>query len=212
MVVVRVEFRRNGFRLPPGVWLCESFIRADTSVASRPCEIRFMKQDRKIRYAVIGLGHLSQVAILPAFAHCRRAELGALITGDEAKGRKLSRKYGVPAANYDDLEMAFQTEQIEAVYIVLPNTLHRSFTERAARAGAHVLCEKPLATTEKDALAMIHACEKAGVKLMTACLASRRAVRLRPFSKEKRPGARQEIKRPPVRKEPPLVGADAPHH
>lgn len=128
-----------------------------------------MKTSAKpVRYAVVGLGHIAQIAILPAFAHAKTAKLVALITGDPKKAKKLTEKYGVPTFHYDDFEPAVESEQIEAVFIALPNTQHRPFTERAARAGVHVLCEKPLATTEKDCRAMIAACEKAKVCLMTA--------------------------------------------
>lgn len=121
-----------------------------------------------VRYAVAGLGHIAQVAILPAFAHAENSELVALITGDPLKEKKLARKYGVPAFHYDGFEQAVVEQKIEAVFIALPNTQHRPFTERAARAGVHVLCEKPMATTGKDCRAMIAACEKADVRLMIA--------------------------------------------
>ena len=127
-----------------------------------------MKRIAKIRYAVVGLGHLAQVAILPAFKHVRRSELAALISGDPTKGRILSQKYRVPTYSYDDFEVALEKERIDAAFIVLPNTLHRQFTERAAKASVHVLCEKPMATNERDCQAMIRACDRAGVKLMIA--------------------------------------------
>src|SRR5687768_980701 len=120
---------------------------------------------KRVRYAVVGLGHIAQVAVLPAFAHAKNSELGALITGDPKKEKKLSQKYGVPAFHYDEFEQAVEEQQVEAVYIALPNTQHRAFTERAARAGVHVLCEKPMATSENDCRAMIAACDKAGVCL-----------------------------------------------
>ncbi|HEY5706705.1 MAG TPA: Gfo/Idh/MocA family oxidoreductase [Terrimicrobiaceae bacterium] len=127
-----------------------------------------MKRTTKIRYAVVGLGHLAQVAILPAFKHARRSELGVLISGDETKGRLLSEKYRVPTYSYEDFEEALAKENISAVFIALPNTLHREFTERAAKSGVHVLCEKPMATNEEDCEAMIRACDRASVKLMIA--------------------------------------------
>jgi len=126
------------------------------------------RSSKRVRYAVVGLGHIAQVAVLPAFAHAKNSELVALITGDPKKARKLADKYGVPAFHYDNFEQAVEDEEIEAVFIALPNTQHRPFTERAARAGVHVLCEKPMATTEKDCRAMIAACEKAKVRLMIA--------------------------------------------
>ena len=128
-----------------------------------------MKTSRKrVRYAVAGLGHIAQVAVLPAFAHAKNSELAALISGDPTKEKKLSQKYGAPAFHYDDFEQAVEEQEIDAIYIALPNTQHRPFTERAARAGVHVLCEKPMATSERDCRAMIAACDKAGVQLMIA--------------------------------------------
>ena len=104
----------------------------------------------------------------PAFAHAKNSELAALISGDPKKRKKLSQNYGVPAFHYDDFEDAVEEHEIGAVYIALPNPQHRAFTQRAARSGVHVLCEKPMATSERDCLAMIAACEKAEVRLMIA--------------------------------------------
>lgn len=124
--------------------------------------------EKRIRYAVVGLGHIAQVAVLPGFKHAEDSELVALVTGNPEKERELSERYGVNAYSYDDLEYAFEKEQVDAVYIATPNTLHREHTERAARAGVHVLCEKPMATTQEDCEAMIAAAERRRVKLMIA--------------------------------------------
>jgi predicted dehydrogenase len=127
-----------------------------------------MKAER-IRYAVVGLGHIAQESVLPAFAHARHAELAALVSSDPAKLRRLGRHYGVRALyDYDAFELALEAEDIDAVYIALPNDLHREYTERAAAAGVHVLCEKPMATSEEDARAMLDAVRAASVKLMIA--------------------------------------------
>jgi len=127
-------------------------------------------QPRKLRYAVVGLGHIAQVAMLPAFQHARsKCELVALISSDGDKLKKLAKKYGVQhTGHYEDLERVLEQSQADAVYIAVPNTLHTEFAVRAANAGVHVLCEKPLATTATDALNMIQAADRAGVKLMTA--------------------------------------------
>jgi predicted dehydrogenase len=133
--------------------------RADSSAKVRP-----------VRYAVVGLGYISQVAVLPAFAHARKnSELAAFFSDDPEKLRKLGRKYRVEALyGYEDYERGLQEAQIEAVYIALPNDQHREYTERAARLGVHVLCEKPLAVTSADCEAMIKACRDHDVRLMTA--------------------------------------------
>ena len=81
--------------------------------------------NKRVRYAVVGLGHIAQVAVLTAFAHARNSELAALISGDPNKAKKLAKKYNVPAFHYDDLEEAVEDEKVEAVYIALPNTQHR---------------------------------------------------------------------------------------
>lgn len=123
----------------------------------------------KVRFAVVGLGNFAQAAILPAFANAfDKATLKALVTGDKEKAAKLGRKYKVPAYDYRRCDELFSSGDIDAVYIALPNSMHREYTERAAKAGVHVLCEKPLAYTSKDAEAMIKACRAAKVRLMTA--------------------------------------------
>jgi glucose-fructose oxidoreductase len=122
-----------------------------------------------VRYAVIGLGHIAQAAVLPAFDHAHRnSRLAALVSDDATKRRKLSRKYGVPAVAYESYDELLASGDIDAVYIALPNHLHCDYAERAARAGVHVLCEKPLAVTESECERMIHAAADADVRLMTA--------------------------------------------
>lgn len=116
---------------------------------------------------MVGLGHIAQAAVLPAFAHARRnSVLAALVSGDARKRNVLSRRYHVPAFSYEQYERCLA--QVDAVYIVLPNSMHAEYTIRAANAGVHVLCEKPLAVTVEECERMIAACEEAGVKLMTA--------------------------------------------
>lgn len=124
----------------------------------------------RIRYAVVGLGHIAQSAVLPAFQHARRnSELTAIVSGDRTKLRELGRRFEVDhAMHYDDYDALMGSGAVDAVYIALPNHLHREYAERAARAGIHVLCEKPMAMTVADGRAMIRAAERHGVKLMIA--------------------------------------------
>ena len=123
-----------------------------------------------MRYAVVGLGHIAQVAVLPAFAHARRnSELVALVSDDAEKRRALARRYRVPHAwSYEDYERCLQSGDVDAVYIALPNSLHREYAERAARCGMHVLVEKPMAVTATECRSMIATARKHRVKLMVA--------------------------------------------
>jgi glucose-fructose oxidoreductase len=84
------------------------------------------------------------------------------------KRRELGRKYGVATYSYDEYDSLLKAGDVDAVYIALPNHQHREYTVRAARRGVHVLCEKPLAVTESECKAMIEACRRHRVKLMTA--------------------------------------------
>ena len=128
------------------------------------------KQSKRIvRYAVVGQGYIAQAAVLPAFAHAQRnSRLVALVSGDARKRRELAKQYDVPAYGYDEYDSLLASGVVDAVYIALPNDQHRDFTVRAARRGVHVLCEKPLAVDERECRAMIAACRRHGVKLMTA--------------------------------------------
>jgi predicted dehydrogenase len=130
---------------------------------------RARQGQKKVRYAVVGLGHIAQVAVLPAFGHAQNSELAALVSDDPAKLEKLGRRYKVKARfDYDRYDECLRSGVIDAVYITLPNHLHRPYAERAAQAGVHVLCEKPMAVTEEDCLSMIRVAEENGVKLMVA--------------------------------------------
>ncbi|GJL48963.1 MAG: hypothetical protein NPIRA01_01900 [Nitrospirales bacterium] len=98
----------------------------------------------------MGLGYIAQVAVLPVFTHAKsNSRLTALISDDPTKLAKLGKQYGVSQTySYDEYDECLESGEINAVYIALPNHLHCEFTERAARAGIHILCEKPMAMTE----------------------------------------------------------------
>ncbi|XPM52944.2 MAG: Gfo/Idh/MocA family oxidoreductase [Leptolyngbya sp. IPPAS B-1204] len=124
---------------------------------------------KKIRYAVVGLGWFAQAAALPSFTHAENSELVALVSDDEVKRQELGQQYGIAKTySYDDYEACLNSDEVDAVYIALPNHLHREYTERAAKAGVHVLCEKPMAVTSEDCEAMIRVCRDNNVKLMIA--------------------------------------------
>ena len=125
----------------------------------------------RIGFAVVGLGRLSLNQILPAFGSSRKARLAAVVTGTPEKGQAIAAQYGLPTDqvyHYDNFEKIAANPAIQAVYIVLPNSLHAEYTVRAAHAGKHVLCEKPMATSSDEARKMIAACSQAGKRLMIA--------------------------------------------
>jgi glucose-fructose oxidoreductase len=124
---------------------------------------------RQVGYVVVGLGHFAQDAILPAFKNAKKnSRLVALVSGDPRKHRALGKRYGVPVYGYEQYEECLALPEVDAVYIALPNSLHTEYAVRAARAGAHVLCEKPMALDENQCMDMIRAAEESDVKLMTA--------------------------------------------
>ena len=126
-------------------------------------------EDSPVRFGVVGLGYISQVAFLPALKSSKKGELAALFSSDSVKLKKLGRKYRCKAQfSYADFAHGLQESGTEAVYIATPNTEHSEFAVRAAEQGVHVLCEKPLAATTADALRIVDACSSNGVKLMVA--------------------------------------------
>ncbi|HYO67603.1 MAG TPA: Gfo/Idh/MocA family oxidoreductase [Archangium sp.] len=130
---------------------------------------RKRQKARQVGYVVVGLGHFAQDAILPAFKNAKKnSRLVALVSGDPKKHRVLGKRHDVPVYGYEQLEECLALPEVDAVYIALPNSLHAEYAVRAARAGVHVLCEKPLALDERQCLDMIRAAEDSDVKLMTA--------------------------------------------
>jgi predicted dehydrogenase len=122
---------------------------------------------KKVRYAVVGLGHIAQVAILPGFKTAKNSELVALVSSDAEKLKKVGRKYKVDRLfSYE--QYADALTKVDAVYISVPNHLHRDYAVRAANAGVHILCEKPMAVDEEECKEMIDVAEENNVKLMIA--------------------------------------------
>lgn len=123
-----------------------------------------------LRVAVVGLGHISQMAVLPAFSHTgSAATLTALVSDDPVKRRVLAKRYGVTHTyRYKDFDACLRSGEIDAIYIALPNSLHCEYAVRAAKAGIHILCEKPMAVTAAECRHMIQAAERHRVKLMIA--------------------------------------------
>jgi predicted dehydrogenase len=124
---------------------------------------------KKVRYAVVGAGWISQEAFMPSVNQTGNSELTAIVTGNMEKAKKLAAFYGIKQIySYERYDEMLKAGVVDAVYIALPNSMHADYAIRAANAGVHALVEKPLARTEAECEAMIAAAAKAGVWLMTA--------------------------------------------
>ena len=124
---------------------------------------------KKIRYAVVGSGWISQIAFMPSVEQTGNSEMAAIVTGNRAGAEKLAKFYGIPHIfSYDQYDDMLKQGIVDAVYIALPNSMHADYTIRASEAGVHALVEKPLAASVEECEAMVAAADKAGVWLMTA--------------------------------------------
>lgn len=124
---------------------------------------------RKVRYAVVGNGWITQEAFLPGVNQTGNSEVVALVSGHRDKAEQMAKFHGIPKVyDYSDYNALLRSGSIDAVYIALPNSMHADYCIRAAQAGIHALVEKPLATSIAESKAMIAAAAKAGVWLSTA--------------------------------------------
>jgi predicted dehydrogenase len=125
--------------------------------------------DRKAGYAMVGLGSFCVNQLIPGFAAAKKSRLVALVSGHPDKAKKIAEQYGVDAKNiynYDNYDSLKDNPEVDIIYIVLPNGMHAEYTIRGAKAGKHIMCEKPMATSAADCQAMIDACKAANKKLM----------------------------------------------
>ncbi|MEO6435824.1 MAG: Gfo/Idh/MocA family oxidoreductase [Tepidisphaeraceae bacterium] len=124
---------------------------------------------KKVGFAIVGLGRFGAGQLLRSLPECKFAWPAALVSGDPAKAKTLAAKYGVPEKSiysYENFDSIKDNADVEAVYVVLPNSMHAEYTIRAAKAGKHVICEKPMAIFPKECEEMIAACKQANRKLM----------------------------------------------
>lgn len=122
---------------------------------------------KKLNIALCGLGRYAGYLAsgLEASQYCR---LAGIVTGTPTKAEDWSKRYGIPKKNiynYQNFDEIANNKDIDLVYVVLPNSMHKEFTIRTAKAGKHVIVEKPMAITVADCQAMIDACKKAGVQM-----------------------------------------------
>jgi predicted dehydrogenase len=137
-----------------------------------PAQTSVQTPAKPVGYAAIGLGTISDIFMRACARVPEKAKITALVTGHPVeKGEKYAAMYGIPKSSiytYETFDKIRDNKDVEAVYVGLPNSMHREFTERGAAAGKHVLCEKPMAISSAECRSMIAACKKANVKLMIA--------------------------------------------
>jgi predicted dehydrogenase len=124
----------------------------------------------KVGYCVIGLGRIAD-HFMRGVKQGSTSEITGLVSGHRDKAEKIAAEYGVPKGSiysYEDMDRMRENKAIDAVYVALPNSMHAEYTIRSAKAGKHVLCEKPMSISVKEAEDMIAACKAANVKLMIA--------------------------------------------
>ncbi|MEG3167340.1 Gfo/Idh/MocA family oxidoreductase [Sphingomonas sp. LB3N6] len=127
------------------------------------------RSDRKLGYAIVGLGSYGLDVIIPQFANCTHSRLAAVVSGDPVKAKRVAAEHGLPASavySYANFDSIRNNPDVDIVYVCLPNALHAEYTIRAAKAGKHVMCEKPMAISVAECEAMIAACKTANRKLM----------------------------------------------
>jgi predicted dehydrogenase len=120
---------------------------------------------KKLGIALVGLGGYSSYQLGPALLQTKNCYLAGIVTGTPSKEKVWSAKYNIPSKNiynYQNFDSIASNPDIDIVYVVLPVFLHKEFTIRAARAGKHVICEKPMALSVKECEEMIAACKQAG--------------------------------------------------
>jgi predicted dehydrogenase len=122
---------------------------------------------RRLRWGVLSTARIGRTKVIPGIQRGERSEVVAIASRDAAAARRVAGELGIPTA-HGSYEALLADPDVEALYLPLPNHLHKPWTIAAARAGKHVLCEKPLALTARDAEEMIDACDREGVRLMEA--------------------------------------------
>ncbi|HLR32763.1 MAG TPA: Gfo/Idh/MocA family oxidoreductase [Fodinibius sp.] len=127
-----------------------------------------LPEDEKLGVALVGLGRYASGQLAPALQETSLCKLAGIVTGTPRKEEEWAQKYDIPDSNiynYETYDQIADNDDIDIIYVVLPNSMHAEYTIRAAEAGKHVISEKPMATSVNDCQRMIDACEEAGRKL-----------------------------------------------
>ncbi len=139
-------------------------------IASTPfaCAMGNNQNAKKLGIALVGLGSYSTYQLAPALLETEHCYLAGIVTGTPEKEQEWANKYNIPKENiynYQNFDDIARNDAIDVIYVVLPNSMHADFSIRAAKAGKHVICEKPMAMNVEECDAILGVCEKYGVKL-----------------------------------------------
>ncbi|MEK6783590.1 MAG: Gfo/Idh/MocA family oxidoreductase [Bacteroidota bacterium] len=146
-------------------------VGAGAALSSLPSVTAFSKssfQEKKLGIALVGMGYYAEHKLATGLQETSNCYLAGIVTGKPEKAEKFKVKYNLPDKNiynYETFDRIADNKDIDIVYVVLPNSMHAEYVIRAAKAGKHVITEKPMAVSVKECQAMIDACKKAGVKL-----------------------------------------------
>ena len=154
----RRTFLRSSGVAAAGITLLPNFLTAPSGK---------LYEGKKLNVALVGLGTYAGILAdgLQQSQYCR---LAGVVTGHPAKAEAWKKKYNLPDKNiynYDNFDSVAGNPDIDLIYVVLPNSMHKEYTIRAAKAGKHVICEKPMAISSAECREMIDACKNAGVQL-----------------------------------------------
>src|SRR5688572_18541935 len=122
---------------------------------------------KNLRWGILGTAKIARRAFVPGVRNGTEGSVDVVASRDSARAADYARELSIPRS-LGSYEALIEDEEVDAVYVPLPNAMHAEWTERAARAGKHVLCEKPAARRQSDAQRMATACREAGVILMEA--------------------------------------------
>jgi len=165
---IQPAFAQQSISLPPKIKLPPLMAPTEKESGGPP---RALPPEKRMGFAIVGLGTLALEEILPAFAKAKLCKPVALVSGSPGKANEVAQQYGINPKNiynYQNYDTIRNNPEVDVIYIVLPNSMHAEYVVRGAQAGKHILCEKPMATSVKECQQMIDACKQANKKLMIA--------------------------------------------
>jgi predicted dehydrogenase len=171
----RSFLKQAGSAVALGAFASETFsaVHAETAISQNETDQRDSSSTggKKIGYCIVGLGRISMEHFMPGVKISKDSRIVALVSGHRDKAERVADEYDVPHSaiyDYQNYDSIHDNPTVDAVYIALPNGMHAEYTIRAAKAGKHVLCEKPMANSVKECEQMIAACKQADRELMIA--------------------------------------------